>query len=248
MSKRTIGHDSEFGLSRGGKIISALNVLERVDMEEGSFFPDNMNCEIAITPVTTLKEFHRKTETLLGAVKDMGFDLLFDPVITYPDKFLDHPEAKIAGCLPDFSAYMMEQNIAPDLAADGKRSCGAHVHASLDDGNPYWFARWMDMYVALPLLQYESKSDRRAMYGAPGCLRVKPYGGEYRTLSNFWVHRKELRERVWEGTMKAAEKSKDSDPTDVSCWPEVYRAIMTHDLPLAADTMEALKQEGVYVT
>ena len=39
------------------------------------------------------------------------------------------------------------------------------------------------------------------MYGKAGCLRYKPYGMEYRTLSNFWLNSKELMAWVYQQTV-----------------------------------------------
>ena len=48
-------------------------------------------------------------------------------------------------------------------------------------------ARQMDFFLALPSLFYDDDVRRRSMYGKAGCMRVKPYGMEYRTLSNKWL-------------------------------------------------------------
>ena len=230
----TIGHDSEFGLSQQGSTVSALDVLEREDYPEGSLFPDNFNCEIAITPVKTLKDFHLKTESLLNRVIDKGFDLIMEPMITYPATSMFHPDAMTSGCNPDFNAYTHQENTAPDFSKMiPERSCGAHIHAGIDGLDPYEFTKWMDLLVAIPLLCIELPSRRRSMYGAAGCLRVKPYGSEYRTLSNVWLDDKALREFVWEGTMKAIDMSSRVDFAEIENWIEIPMAIDNHDIELA---------------
>jgi hypothetical protein len=231
----TIGHDSEFGLRHKGVVTSALDVLEREDYPEGSLFPDNLNCEIAITPVTTLKQFHSKTESLLNRVRDKGYELIMDPTILYPVNCLFHPEAMVSGCNPDYNAYTKDENEAPNFTrTNGTRSCGAHIHAGVEGLNPFAFAQWMDLLVAIPLLGVEKKTERRSMYGAAGCLRIKDYGAEYRTLSNVWLDDKSLREFVWEGTKKAVEHTKKGNNIlSVAAWHEIPQAIDTHDTELA---------------
>ncbi len=230
----TIGHDSEFGLAEDGVICSALDEIVREDYPEGSLFPDNLNCEIAITPVTTLKDFHNKTESLLNRVRDKGFQLIMEPTINYPNHCLFHPEAYKSGCNPDFNAYTMDENVAPDFTRHmGLRSCGAHIHAGVEGLNPYHFTRWMDLLVAIPLLGVETPSSRRNMYGAAGALRIKEYGAEYRVLSNVWLEDAGLREFVWNGTMKAIEMTFKSDPKAIVDWVEIPKAIDTHDMELA---------------
>ncbi len=234
MTTTTIGHDSEFGLIQDGHIISALDVLQREDYPEGSLFPDNLNCEIAITPVTTLKEFHSKTESLLNRVRDKGYSLIMEPTIKYPVEAMGHPDALVSGCNPDWCAYTMTENEAPDFSIGSTvRSCGAHIHAALDDVCPYEWTKWMDLLVAIPLLGVETNSARRSMYGASGCLRVKEYGGEYRTLSNVWLEDPALREFVWNGTFKAIEMARSNKFQDVIDWHEIPQAIDEHDIELA---------------
>lgn len=245
-----LAHDSEFTLARHGRPISALEVFNE-DVHEndsGRWFADNMNVEIATRPVTTLADWHSTTADLIEQVRNHGegFDLMFEPVVTYPDQYLTHPLARISGCNPDFSAYFMEKNAAPDFAElDGTRSNGAHVHADLHGGDPYWYARWMDMLIALPFLLHEKPSSRRTLYGKAGCLRVKDYGAEYRTLSNMWINDHAKREFVWEMTHKAAELSRTTDPAQVDDFHEVPQAIDTHDVELAQRCIDRLYIYGV---
>ena len=247
MGTLTVGHDSEGTLLHNGVITSALGNLIPFETEDGRGFPDNMNFEIAINPVTTLKEWHSKTESLLQGVRDQGYDLLFKPTVKYPDESLKHPEAYISGCNADQSAYTQADNVAPDfLKMDATRSCGAHVHAGDYNMDPYNFAKWMDAYVGLPLLLKEEQNTRRSLYGGAGCLRVKPYGAEYRVLSNVWLDNKEFREFVWEGTHKAVEQCKKSDfNTTVENWQDVPRSIDTHDVGTAKATIDRLYIFGV---
>lgn len=248
MQALTIGHDSEFGLRHDNVLVSALDVFDTEVFEDnnGRYFADNINCEIAINPVTTLKDFHSKTEALLSQVRSRGYELVFEPVIQYPDTCLQHPLAYVSGCTPDENAYRLEQNVAPDFTEmDGTRSLGGHIHAQLDGANPYWWARWMDAYVGLPLMMLEPKNDRRKLYGGAGCLRVKPYGGEYRVLSNNWLDRADLREFVWEGTHKAIERCHRADPEEIAEWWDIPLAIDNHDLELARRTIDRLYIYGV---
>lgn len=251
MTAITRGHDSEFGLLKDGVLISALDVYDMnvEEYPEGRVFADNMNVELAINPVTTLSEFHSHTEALLSRIKDRGFDLHPGPMLEYPASALDHPMARVAGCMPDMSAYTLEQNEPPDFETldAAVRTTGAHMHAQLDGARPDWYARWMDALVTLPLLIREEPSDRRTMYGAPGCYRPKDYGGEYRTLSSFWVQDPELREYVWTATHKAVELSHTTDPDEVDQWWDIPTAIARHDLTLARSCYDRLYIYGLEV-
>lgn len=241
----TIGHDSEFGLQQAGNIVSALDVLEMHTVDEGSVFPDNMNAEIAITPVTTLKEFHRKTDTLLNILYDLGFTLRVTPIVKYPDSCLQHPKAFESGCNPDMSAYTLQKNISPNLKEFGAvRSAGGHIHIG-DNICPYNVAKMVDLFVTLPLMLLEGKNDRRKMYGQAGSLRVKSYGVECRSLSNIWVDSPELREFVWDNVMKAIAFSKKNDMSTLESWVDIPTAIDNHDIDLAESIIDRFYFIGV---
>jgi hypothetical protein len=60
----------------------------------------------------------------------------------------------------------------------------------------------MDFYLGLPSLAYDSDQERREMYGKAGCCRYKPYGTEYRTLSNAWLKSEALMRWVYRNTVK----------------------------------------------
>ena len=62
----------------------------------------------------------------------------------------------------------------------------------------------LDFYLGLPSLFYDNDVDRRAMYGKAGCCRFKPYGVEYRVLSNKWLSDKKLTSWVYRATMAGA--------------------------------------------
>ena len=244
----TIGHDSEFGLAQKGIIRSALDVFgnDVYEDEDGRYFADNLNTEIAINPCSTLKDFHSKTEGLLGKVRDRGFDLVMEPTIKYPKSCLKHPLAFESGCNPDISAYTEDINRPPVFSEmDGIRSCGAHIHTGDLESDPINQSKWMDALITLPLLFKEKPSSRRSMYGGAGCLRYKPYGMEYRVLSNVWLDSHELREFVWERTHKALELSKSTSFHDIEDWHEVPTAIDNHDLSLASKLIDRLYMYGV---
>jgi hypothetical protein len=47
--------------------------------------------------------------------------------------------------------------------------------------------RCLDTVIGLQSLFLDEGKERRKLYGRAGCMRKKPYGLEWRTLSNFWV-------------------------------------------------------------
>jgi hypothetical protein len=47
--------------------------------------------------------------------------------------------------------------------------------------------RYMDLYLAVPSILMDDGIERKQLYGKKGAFRPKPYGTEYRVLSNFWI-------------------------------------------------------------
>jgi len=79
------------------------------------------------------------------------------------------------------------------------RTAAGHIHIGwLDDvlQNPEDAAHMttcarivqqLDFYLGLPSLFYDMDTERRNLYGRAGSFRPKPYGVEYRVLSNQWL-------------------------------------------------------------
>ncbi|MOA35237.1 hypothetical protein D3C78_1566850 [compost metagenome] len=63
-------------------------------------------------------------------------------------------------------------------------------------------AKQLDYYLGLGSLLYDPDVKRRTMYGAAGAFRPKPYGVEYRVLSNAWLKSEELMGWVYRMTIK----------------------------------------------
>jgi|SRR6185312_10207981 len=107
---------------------------------------------------------------------------------------LTDQRANVLGCSPDLDAYGANDGATVrktlDVAQFGNtRFAGGHIHVGYNkDKVPSWaMARFLDVLVGLPSLTRDKQGARRQYYGLPGLFRDKPYGVEYRTLSNYWV-------------------------------------------------------------
>lgn len=73
--------------------------------------------------------------------------------------------------------------------------------------HPLDVVKAMDLFLGVPSVLMDEGEERKQLYGKAGAHRPKPYGVEYRTLSNFWIapggtdtRRKELCSWVWKST------------------------------------------------
>ena len=91
--------------------------------------------------------------------------------------------------------------------------------------------RYIDAYVGLPSILYDTDVERRNLYGKAGCFRLQPYGFEYRTLSSFWIGNESRLRFIWKQVMYAlyaCENGRDLPNTQI-----VRDTINNNDVELA---------------
>lgn len=100
------------------------------------------------------------------------------------------PTTFIVGCDPDRNAYTQQERKVPQSVQDSlTRFAGGHFHVGYDKDliPPHIVVQFLDLVLGLPSLTSDKQGLRRQFYGQAGTYRVKEYGVEYRTLSNFWL-------------------------------------------------------------
>jgi hypothetical protein len=228
----TYGCDPELFVRKKKTFISAAGLIPGTKeapfkVDGGAVQVDGMAVEFNIDPVDNVTDWNKNIEKVLGALRDMlpGHELVAIPSITFRQKQWDATpdEAKELGCDPDYNAYSGLENPRP--AALGRvRAAGGHIHVGwrnqadipvtdpLHLQNCRHVVRRLDRYVGYPSLMYDNDVRRRKMYGKAGAFRPKPYGVEYRTLSNFWVLDPEMRSWVFNMVNLAVEESLPNAP------------------------------------
>lgn len=206
----TIGTDTEVSLydPLANEFISAIDRIPGTKAvphktPNGWIQQDNVAVEFNTVPVSSdhpnAKDEWRNN--VLSAYNDVklyakkiGLEVLIVPQAVYPTRELIHPVARIAGCDPDFCVYTLESaNIPPDLSGTNLRTFGGHIHIGHEGGMDNYelshaLVRAFDSTLGLASLVLDvDGSTRRNLYGKAGAFRPKPYGFEYRTLSNFWI-------------------------------------------------------------
>jgi hypothetical protein len=188
-----------------------------------------------------------------------------DNYIELSAKYLEDPRSKRFGCLADTCAYHDTQNwiertpFTPEQMGS-KRYAGGHIHVGYNkDRMPAWVAaRFLDCYLGLPSIGHDNQiaTGRRELYGLPGLYREKPYGIEYRTLSNQWV----VKERGTFSTAGVANNALSfTDDVDDNIdamhrlfptipWGDVQSAILKEDKKLATMLIDSMVNGGLHIT
>lgn len=217
-----IGTDAEFFVAKEGKISSAIGFIGGSKKEPrvvplGNLQEDNVLAEFAIDPVKNKQGFvqniHHVVGELASVVREHSLDLVLKSSHFYEkEELLAFPPAAMEmGCDPDFNVYARRQNERPS-AFTRLRTAAAHVHFSYpcpDDERTMQIIKALDYTLGLWSVVEDNDVDRRALYGKAGSCRIKMYGGEYRTLGNFWLRDDESIEFVYDMTKACVEHTEE---------------------------------------
>lgn len=214
-----VGCDPEVFVKKDNKFLSAFGLIagnkehpQRVN--RGAVQVDGMALEFNIDPAHSEDEFCLNVQDVFNTMCSMvpGYEVVATPVAHFDLAYMkDQPaEALELGCDPDFNAWMGRENQRPNGDRPFRTASG-HVHIGWtqdqdkNDHNhrdqAFMAARMMDFYLGLPSLAYDKDTERRGMYGKAGACRIKPYGVEYRTLSNAWLKSESLMRWVYRNTV-----------------------------------------------
>jgi hypothetical protein len=124
----------------------------------------------------------------------------FGKLVTKPSVFFEESVLKrtrfadMMGCSPDYNAWTGEQNPLP-IPHKNLRAYGGHVHIANGSVNT---VKACDLTLGMWTTIKDSDTDRRKMYGKAGAYRMKPYGVEYRVMSNHWCDNENDLRQVWD--------------------------------------------------
>lgn len=212
----SIGSDMEvFGMTKDGHPTALCGMIggtkedpvQILGLPQGFMVQeDNVALEFNIPVCLTRSEFissfrimRQQTTKILNSLHLM---LSLESSYSFDKSELIHPNALIFGCEPDYNAWSMKENRKPESIDPNLRTCGGHVHVG-SDMDMVIGVRNMDLMLGVPSVLLDDKPSsiaRRELYGKAGAMRPKPYGFEYRTLSNFWMFSDELVKWVYNQT------------------------------------------------
>lgn len=224
MSQILVGCDPEVFVKQNGLFRSAHGLIKGdkknpQKIRSGAVQVDGMALEFNIDPAKSEDEFVFLVTDVYEQMRQMvpQFEVVAVPVAKFDEAYMkEQPkEALELGCDPDFNGWTGNANVKPD-ADRPMRTASGHVHIGWTDGkNPLdgnhlsqcrMVARQMDFFLGLGSLFYDNDRERREMYGKAGCFRPKPYGAEYRTLSNAWLNSEKLMRWVYRNTVRGVEQ------------------------------------------
>lgn len=218
-----LGCDPELFLRSGKKNISAHDVgipgtkAAPFKVGRGALQIDGTALEFNIEPAASQDEWLMNIDDVLAEMKSMlprGMKMDIKAVVHYAKEYMDGLplSAKLLGCDPDYNAYTAAVNNAPDQHPTMRTAAG-HVHLGWTNNQdplvPQHFSacctmvKELDLFLGIPSVILDEDIERKEMYGKAGAFRPKPYGVEYRVLSNFWLTDINLKAWVWNATNRA---------------------------------------------
>lgn len=191
----------------------------------GAVQVDGTAAEFNVNPSKTFEEFNRNIESVLASLRNLLPDehvLVAEASHVYQEAYFDTlPYSAIElGCMPDYDAWTGKRNPKPKAPQYRTlRTAAGHLHIGWErpDGKPHnprspeflaeanLMIQLMDWHVGAWSCTVDYDTARRLLYGKAGACRYKTYGVEYRTLSNFWVLREDLRREVWNRMQQAVD-------------------------------------------
>lgn len=259
--KLMIGADPELFLmdAAKGRLVSAIGLIGGTkqmpkavpELGEGyAVQEDNVALEYNIPPAGSAEQLREHINRMMGYISTlvggMGLAVNQESACIFPAQQLADPRAQEFGCDPDFNAWTLKVNPRPKASNKALRSCGGHVHVGTDihRGLVPEAVKRLDLTLAVPSVFMDPHgTKRRQLYGNPGAFRGKPYGFEYRVLSNFWVFEDKLIEWVFNNVnygmgLLDTDISEDAD--------NIVQAVTKSDVKLAQMLIEKYKVPTLY--
>lgn len=173
---------------------------------------DNILVEFNIPPCTNKIDFVENIFFMKNYIRQFvkqfnnNYDVRCEASFMVPENQLQSDEAKLLGCSVDYNVYTEEPNPKPEGNKTNLRSGGFHIHVGYNNPNVQTslnMIKYLDAFLGVPSVIYDTDTRRRALYGKAGCFRLTAYGFEYRVISSHFLKTKTLVRFVWDQTAKA---------------------------------------------
>jgi len=215
----TIGTDMEvFVANSDNHIVSARSHVLGTKFKPhkvnfGAIQEDGVTAEFHIDPAYSLDEFVHNIKIVYATITDVLLQHNLHPVIKASHVYSEddttdwqETEHRFVG-IPEWggqwNTWTKEKKAPPDGTSTLLRTCGGHIHIGYSDNDfetNYKIGKLMDIKIGIVSVLIDRDNERRELYGHAGTIRHKPYGVEYRTLSNFWLETDELMTWIYNTT------------------------------------------------
>lgn len=243
---------SAYGLIKGDK-------KNPQKVNRGAVQVDGMALEFNIDPAHSEDEFCINVQDVFKTMCMMvpDYEVVATPVAHFDPLYMKNQpkEALELGCDPDYNAWTGVPNIKPN-GDRPMRTASGHIHVGWtsdqdinEDNHRYrcnLVSQQLDFYLGLSSLSYDNDKERREMYGKAGCCRYKPYGVEYRTLSNAWLNSEKLMRMVYRNTVEGVKQVIDGNIL-AEKYGDIQAIINNSDVKAAMDICKAENIEVCHV-
>lgn len=251
-----IGADPELFVQRNGQYMSAYGLVPGTKeyphpVQNGAVQVDGMALEFNIDPADSEDGFIFNITSVMAQLRELvpDYEVVPDPVATFTEDYLrGQPAAALElGCDPDYNAWTGRVNDKP-VATKPMRTAAGHVHigwtkyaeGAEHESNCQKLTRQLDFYLGLPSMLFDKDTERRELYGQAGAYRPKPYGCEYRVLSNRWLTSDRLMRWVYKGTTLAMQGIAHEEFAEY--YGDIQRIINSSDVDAA---LEIIRHAGI---
>lgn len=169
---------------------------------------DNIMTEYCLPATSNWKELKKSFEDCIeytNKIIPSELEVIVQASARVAEQYLQDEQAKKFGCDPDFNAWTDDLNQAPDSDTN-LRTAGGHIHIGYDDPDmevSIKLIKALDIFLGVPSIMLDKDKERKKMYGKAGAYRLKPYGVEYRGLSNFWLAQDDMTNLIFNGIRMA---------------------------------------------
>lgn len=192
----SFGSDPEMFILKDGKVVPSVFIIPEDDQAvtrdgfQVELHPGVNNCrEVAGSNIARCLMQARDYARGIGAELSFGVGVRIDD-----ETWKKSPiSLRRFGCNPTENSYGDKKRRVTGMR-ERFRAGGGHIHVglypNLKGGDYNKMVMLMDIFAGNTMVildQDESNIERRKNYGRAGEFRPKPYGLEYRVLSNFWL-------------------------------------------------------------
>lgn len=232
------------------------------DLSEGHMIQtDNVMVEYCLPATTSAKEMYHSFRNCIGytnSIVPSNLEAEVRQSATLDESQLLDPKTRVFGCDPDFNVWADGLQNEVNNKDTNLRTCGGHVHIGYNDPDmetSMEIIKALDIFLGIPSVILDSDRERKKMYGKAGAYRLKFYGAEYRSLSNFWLQHESGVQSVFDGVKLAIDfvnegktyKLTDQQQLDIQTCINTGDEVLAYQLVAQFNLRSLLQTSSVFI-